>query len=139
MPKPLDYDELIKTINDIQGMLEYERIEKNIDEIFFESKLAAPCLKGTNYLKQAAIYCYYDEELLYDLNSVYDKVAKDNYFKHINGKNVLWSLQSLIGSYQKNTNKDFLNSYFLYYDDSRDLTPRYLLELLVTQLKYAKK
>ena len=139
MPKPLDYYELIKTINDIQGMLEYERIEKNIDEIFFESKLAAPCLKGTNYLKQAAIYCYYDEELLYDLNSVYDKVAKDNYFKHINGKNVLWSLQSLIGSYQKNTNKDFLSSYFLYYDDSRDLTPRYLLELLVTQLKYAKK
>ncbi|MBP3254919.1 MAG: response regulator [Clostridia bacterium] len=139
MPKPLDYELLLKTIYEIQGQLDYNKLEETIDNLFFDSRLAAPYLKGTNYLKQAVVYCYYNEELFKDLNSVYDMIAEDNFIRKIKGKNVLWSLQSLIDSYEKKVNKELLSSYFIYYDNTMELTPKYLLELIVNQLKYTQK
>ena len=102
--------------------------------MFIDLKLINPALKGTNYLKQAIIYCYNDGDLLYNISTVYEMIAQDNFIKHIKGKNVLWSLESLIDAYEKSVSSGFLGSYFVYYDDSKNLTPKYLIELIVVHL-----
>ena len=135
--KDKNYNLLIDTINEIQEELDYKKLEEKIDSLFFRSKISSSYLKGTPYLKKAAIYCYYDENILYDNNliAMYDKIALHETTKHIKGKNVLWSLESLIDSYQKRVNKSLLSSYFSGYEDNRGLTPKYLLELLTIELK----
>lgn len=135
MPKPLEYDELIETIYEIQGILDDEKLEEEIENIFLDLKLTDFSLKGLDYLKKSVFYCYKDEDLLFNISQVYETIAQDYFLKKIKPKNVLWSLESLIDVYEKNISEGFLSSFFVYYDDNKNLTPKYFIELIVFYLK----
>jgi hypothetical protein len=62
-------------------------------------------------------------------------VATDNTIYNVKPKNVLWSLESLINTYEKSVDNRFLSSFFIYYDETRNLTPKYFIELIVIYLK----
>lgn len=136
LAKPINYDELLDTIYEIQNNIDLEYLEKTIDDLFYRLRLHIPSSRGVNYLKQAVIYCYSDETLFYNISQVYTKIACKNPKDKIKAKNVLWSLESLIDTYERSITKEFLSSFFVYYDNNRRLTPKYLIELIVIYLKH---
>jgi len=133
--KPVNTSELLKTIYEIQNNIDLDNLKKEIDDLFFRLKLLIPSYKGVNYLKQAVIYCLEDEKLFYNITNVYTLIANKNSYNNIKPQNVLWSLESLIDSYTKNVDKKFLSSILNYFDETRNLTPKYLIELIVINLK----
>ena len=138
MPKPLDYEKLIETINEAQGIIDSEILEEKIEDLLIDINLTDVSLKGLEYLKKAVFYCYNDENLLFNISQVYETIAHEYFYKKLKPKNILWSLESLIDAYQKSIDQRFLSSFFLHYDNSKNLTPKYLIELIVYQLKKAK-
>ena len=133
--KPIKHDELIKTIYEMQEIIDIEQLENKIDDLFYNLRLHVLSSKGVTYLKQAVIYCFNDETLFYNISKVYSMVATDNTIYNVKPKNVLWSLESLINTYEKSVDNRFLSSFFIYYDETRNLTPKYFIELIVIYLK----
>ena len=135
LPKPFEFDELIDTINEIQGIIDDDYLENLIDDLFKKLRLYILSSKGIIYLKQAVIFCYKDENLFYNMSNVYELIAEKNSIKRITPKTVLWSLESLINTYKKSVDDEFLETNLVYYDATRNMTPKYLIELIVIHLK----
>lgn len=136
MPKPFDFDNLLKNINEIQGVNDANLLKNAIDDLFFKLRLPSLSIKGVDYLKQAVIFCYNDEELFYNISIVYNMIANNQRGSKVKPKNVLWTLESLTNSYKKCVDNTFLHSMFIYYyDETRNMTPKYLIELIVIHLK----
>lgn len=136
MPKPFDFDDLLKNINEIQGVNDANLLKNEIDDLFFKLRLPSLSIKGVDYLKQAVIFCYNNEELFYNISIVYTMIANNQRGDKVKPKNVLWTLESLTNSYKKCVDNTFLHSMFIYYyDETRNMTPKYLIELIVIHLK----
>lgn len=135
MPKPLDFDKLIDTIYEIKEILNDTLLEEQINDYLLELKLFSPSLKGLDYLKKAIFYCYKDETNLTNITNVYEMIARDYKAQNITAKKVLYSLESLVDAYCRSINKEFLLSVFTYYDPQKHLSPKYLIELIVVNLK----
>ena len=135
IPKPFKMNELIDTINEIQENIDYEYLEKNIDDLFKKLRLPFLSAKGINYLKQAVIFCYYDETLFYNISEVYEMVAKYYISRNVKPKSVMWSLESIINTYRKGLNHEYLKNTLVYYDETKSMTPKYLIELIVIHLR----
>lgn len=139
MQKPIDHSQLLTFINEIQDNIDDEILEIKINEVLAKLKITDSTLKGTDYLKKAIFYCYKNDEMHKNITLAYEQIARDYFLKKIKPKNVLWSLESLIDVYDKYIDKRFLNSFFLGYDFTKNLTPKYLVDLIVTYLKSTLK
>ena len=80
LPKPFEFDELIDTINEIQGIIDDNYLENLIDDLFKKLRLYILSSKGIIYLKQAVIFCYKDENLFYNMSNVYELIAEKNFY-----------------------------------------------------------
>lgn len=136
MPKPFSFDDLLRNINEIQGDYDANMLKNTIDDLFYKLRLPSLAIKGVDYLKQAVIFCYNNEELFYNISIVYTMIANNQRGDKVKPKNVLWTLESLTNSYKKCVDNTFLHSMFIYYyDETRNMTPKYLIELIVIHLK----
>lgn len=134
MPKPLDYDKLLETIYEIQENLDDYRLEKEIKTMFLELNLTDTSLKGLDYLKKVVFYCYKYPEMRTHITLAYEQVIRYYSLNKKKPKNIMWNLESMLKIYEKNISKDFLQSYFYKYDFTRNLSPTYLVDLMVSHL-----
>ena len=51
LPKPFDFNELVKSINEIQGIIDAEFLERKVDDLFLDLKLYFYSSKNVEYLK----------------------------------------------------------------------------------------
>ena len=140
MPKPFDFNELADAIKKVKGIVSAEILEKRIDDLFLDIKIYYYSSKNVEYLKQAVIFCYNHEELLDNFENVYTRIADRDFRGNLKPKNIKWALESLINSYRKNIDIKDLECYFKYYwDNTKTLTPKYFIEVIITHLKKTKE
>ena len=136
MPKPFDFNELANVIKKVKGIVNAEILEKRIDDLFLDIKIYFYSSKNVEYLKQAVIFCYNHTELLDNFENVYTRIADKDFRGNLKPQNVKWALESLINSYRKNIDLKFLELYFEHYwDNTKTLTPKYLIEVIIVHLK----
>ena len=136
MSKPFSYEELAKAIYEIKGIIDSNLLEEKIDDLFLDLKLNFYSSKNLTYLKQAVIFCFNNLSLFDNFENVYTRIADSDFRGELKPRNVKWGLESLLNSYKKNVNNEFLQNYFTFYwDSTRTLTPKYIIEAIVIHLK----
>lgn len=132
--KPLNYDKLMKTINDMKNFFEFPiLLEDDLDSILLDLNFHLGA-DGTKYMKTAIVECFYDKSLFHSLDNIYSIVAKT---KNKTVKEIRDGMRSSLiplnkyGSY--NTDNTLLHLL-----SNGNVGTKYFLEVFVTYLHELK-
>lgn len=135
LQKPLKTNELLETINTL-------KCEFNIPDLTIH-ELDSLLLRlnfnihsnGTRYMKSAIFQCYYYPNTLNSLDNIFNVVA----FEHnISTEQVREGLRSSLTPLNNSMPFYSSTSLFELFDDKRNITPKYFLEVFVTYLHILK-
>lgn len=132
---PLDYDELIETIDNMKSYFEIPTLkEDDLDSMLLDLNFHLGA-DGTKYMKTAIVECYYDKSMFHALDNIYSIVAK---IKNKTEKEIRDGMRSSIIPLNKygsfNTDDNVLKLLKL----SKSVGVKFFLEVFVTHLHEIK-
>ncbi|MBP3708365.1 MAG: hypothetical protein J6J36_07215 [Clostridia bacterium] len=83
---------------------------------------------GIHFLIRAILMAAENHKLLQNLQDIYEKIGKE---RNISYEKVKWSVRSSVETINKYSNPDTFKTIFKYYDDTRSLTPKYFIKLVL--------
>lgn len=123
----------MQEISDVVLEMSHFTLEEQIDMLFFSMKIYAS--NGADYIKNALIKCFYQPELLKDLNGIFASVAKDY---NTNSEVVRSSFRIALipANLYKEKNPPF--AIFRLFEKDERITPKKFLEIATSYLRMAK-
>lgn len=83
---------------------------------------------GIQFLIRAILMAAENYKLLQNLQDIYEMIGKE---QNISYEKVKWSIRSSTETINKYANPELFKSIFKYYDDTRSLTPKYFIKLVL--------
>lgn len=133
--KPFNFEDLLKVIYELKPFYEFPpltEIELNALLLNLNFNLGT---EGTRYVKTAITECYNDSSLFHSLDNIYPIVATVHN-KTI--KQVRDGMRSALIPLNKYRTFSKSNSLLQLFDETRNITPKYFLEIIVTHLHCKK-
>lgn len=133
--KPLDYKKLLETIN----LIKYETSipELTISELdYLLMRLNFSVFSnGTYFIKSAILQCYYYPDYLKSLDNILNLIA---YQYNVTTKTVREGIRSALIPLNNRITYNKSEPLLKIFDSSRNITPKYFLETIVTYLRFKK-
>lgn len=124
---PYEFQDISDTIKEMS----LHTLNTKIDSLFLKTRIPLRS-SASNRVREALIKCYYNPNLLNDLQSIYDLVGKD--FK-TTGEGIRSSFRTIL----KPLNLLKNNTIFRYFEKEEDVTPKNFLEVGTYYLHNFKK
>ncbi len=125
--KPITQDKVLGSLYKIKPAYQPKLTPKDVKKLFLNLKIELYS-NGIRYLIEAIIMAAENHRLLQNLQEIYEKIG----LKHeIPYDKVKWSIRSAVDTINKYADLDVFNSVFKYYDDTRALTPKYFIRLVL--------
>lgn len=83
---------------------------------------------GIKYLIEAILIASRDNSLLQNLQDIYEIIGQEY---NVDSKKIKWSIRSSLDTINKYSNSEVFKSVFKYFDDTRALTPKYFIKLVL--------
>jgi hypothetical protein len=126
------YNSLLDAISIIVDSLKDTlEIEKTIDDILWKLGFT-PHFKGTDYLKDAILLAYYNDDLLEDMNILVEKIAKKNNVE--NEKIVRSLMDKTLNNIFDSTDRSIVYEIFKNNYDGRKVSLKYFVDLCIRYL-----
>lgn len=125
--KPINKEKILGSLYKIKPAQQPKLIPNDVKKLFLNLKIELYS-NGIHYLIEAIIMAAENHRLLQNLQEIYEKIG----LKHdIPYDKVKWSIRSAVDTINKYADLDVFNSVFKYYDDTRALTPKYFIRLVL--------
>ena len=128
--KPLDYTEIVNSINEVKPFYEIPTLyEYEIDSVLISLSLhmGAP---GTQYLKRAILECYYDKYMFRSLDNIYALIATETN-KPI--KEIRDAMRNALAPLRKYSGYNDISKFLLqFFGEQKNVGTKLFLEVVVT-------
>ncbi len=125
--KPITQEKILGSLYKIKPAQQVKLTPNDVKKLFLNLKIELYS-NGIHYLIEAIIMAAENHRLLQNLQEIYEKIG----MKHdIPYDKVKWSIRSAVDTINKYADLDVFNSFFKYYDDTRALTPKYFIRLVL--------
>lgn len=127
LDKPITQEKILGSLYKIKPAQQPKLTPNDVKKLFLNLKIELYS-NGIHYLIEAIIMAAENHRLLQNLQEIYEKIG----IKHdIPYDKVKWSIRSAVDTINKYADLDLFNSVFKYYDDTRALTPKYFIRLVL--------
>ena len=127
LDKPITQEKILGSLYKIKPAQQPKLTPNDVKKLFLNLKIELYS-NGIHYLIEAIILAAENHRLLQNLQEIYEKIG----IKHeIPYDKVKWSIRSAVDTINKYADLDLFNSVFKYYDDTRALTPKYFIRLVL--------
>ena len=125
--KPITQEAFIKSIYKLYSKQPNKITVQEVKKLLLNLKIDLYS-NGVHYLIEAIILAAQNHRLLQNVQEIYEKIG----LKHnISYDTVKWSIRSTIDTINRYVDKAQLASTFKYYDETRALTPKYFIKLVL--------
>lgn len=129
--KPFKYEELEQTVSDICMDTQTPELSELDLKLFLLELKFNLCSTSTRYLIEAIHQCYYYPNLIGNLDDIIKMVA---YKFNVAEKNIKFAFRNALKPLNNYRFSMKNNTFIKLFDESRNITPKYFLEIIVTYL-----
>ena len=127
LEKPITQEKILKSLYKIKTVQKPKLTPNDVKKLFLNLKIELYS-NGIHYLIEAIIMAAEKHRLLQNLQEIYEKIG----IKHsIPYDKIKWSIRSAVDTINKYADLNLFNSVFKYYDDTRAITPKYFIRLVL--------
>ena len=124
---PITREKLLSSIHRIATKNSCPITSQNVKKLFLNLKIDLYSV-GIDYLIDAILIAANNHSLLQNLQDIYVILGQKN---NVSYDKIKWSIRSTIETIKKYEDSALFKSFFKYYDDTRTLTPKYFIRLVL--------
>lgn len=127
LSKPITKETLLNSIYKVSSTKTKTITVQDVKKLFLNLKIDLYST-GIHYLIEAVLIAAQEHRLLQNLQDIYEMIGQKH---NIGFEKVKWSIRSTIETINKYADAELFSTVFKYYDDTRTLTPKYFIKLVL--------
>lgn len=136
LPEPIQFSDLSETLSSMKTKLNYAQITSEEIDSYLAMLYFNIGSNGSNYMKSAIFYCYYNLAAIKNLDNIYEYIAEEY---NVDAKTVKAGMRSSLVPFNTyrtiNSQNKLLNIFNINKDN---ITPKQFLKIFVSYLRYKK-
>lgn len=128
IPKPVNFDFLIKEIYDVAEFNKKPTLDMNEIRMVFSKLHLNYFSKGGIYLLDSIALCYENENMI-DNFKIICSILSNKY--KVSEKNIQWSIESSLKTMSKYVKKEHLDLFFPYHELTNRISPKQFIDLML--------
>lgn len=125
--KPVTEQKLLSNIYNYSSSKPNSITTQEIQKLLLKLKIDLYSI-GIQYLIDSILIASKNHQLLQNLQDIYEIIGSDY---NISPEKIKWSIRNTVNIINKYVDSSTFRSIFKYYDDSRNLTPKYFIKLVL--------